>query len=99
MTYELAQEARWAKRAAARLTAIGRQVLGAHSLLAADDRRAPLDGRWETFERQVLADANPAGGPEIDAETYARELGVPLAGDERLRQTAEPGPIAARSTA
>ena len=99
LTYELAQEARWAKRSAARLAAIGRQVLGAHALLAAEDRRAPLDGRWEAFERQVLADANPAGGPEIDAETYARELGVPLAGDERLRQTAEPGPIAARSTA
>ena len=99
LTYELAQEARWAKRSAARLAAIGRQVLGAHALLAAEDRRAPLDGRWEAFERQVLADANPAGGPEIDAETYAQELGVPLAGDERLRQTAEPGPIAARSTA
>ena len=76
ITYQAAQTASMEKRADMRLSKIVQDVVGIYALLDKDDSKAPTQGRFESHQRQSLAQQNPNGTVETYAEVIIKRLGL-----------------------
>lgn len=81
LTYHHAQVELLEKKAAMRLSQVTREIMGVFAMLGPDDPLAPMQGKFQAYQRLSLVRQNPNGGLEAQAAAVVKHLGFdPLEG-------------------